>query len=187
MSENLFARTLPLPIRPIPETYWVIPGRMLAGEYPGVHFSAASTRRRLDAFLEARFNTFINLTCLGEMEDYEFLLREEAGYYASDIKCLRFAIGDYGLPEAEMMSAILDAIDTALDEERKVYLHCFGGIGRTGTVVGCYLVRHGYTGRQALRQLAEWWREVPKSVRQPCSPETARQADFVLRWQEIAG
>ena len=26
---------------------------------------------------------------------------------------------------------------------RKVYVHCWGGVGRTGTVVGCYLVRQG--------------------------------------------
>jgi hypothetical protein len=187
MSENLFARTLPLPMRPIPETYWIIPGRLLAGEYPGSAFAAETTRRRLDAFLEAGFNTFINLTCLDEMQDYELMLREEAGYYASDVKCLRFPIGDFGLPEPELMSAILDAIDAALDEERKVYVHCFGGIGRTGTVTGCYLVRHGYTGRQALQQLSEWWREVPKSVRHPRSPETAYQADFVLKWKDFAG
>lgn len=187
MFENPFTRTAPLPLRPMPETYWVIPGRLLAGEYPYSHFAPEATRQRLDAFLEAGFNTFINLTCRGELEDYEILLDEEAGYYSSAVECLRFAIGDFGLPEPELMSAILDAIDVALGQERKVYLHCLGGIGRTGTVVGCYLVRHGFTGRQALRQLAEWWREVPKSVRHPRSPETASQANFVLRWQEIVG
>ena len=31
-----------------------------------------------------------------------------------------------------------------------MYLHCWGGVGRTGTVVGCWLVRHGRTGDEAL-------------------------------------
>ncbi len=34
-----------------------------------------------------------------------------------------------------------------------MYLHCFDGIGRTGTVVGCYLVRQGMTGNEALEQI----------------------------------
>jgi protein-tyrosine phosphatase len=43
--------------------------------------------------------------------------------------------------EAEMIH-ILDTIDQALAEDRPVYVYCWGGHGRTGTVVGCYLRRH---------------------------------------------
>ena len=50
------------------------------------------------------------------------------------------------------MASILDAIDAALDGGKTVYVHCWGGVGRTGTVVGCWLVRHGKTGDEALRQ-----------------------------------
>ena len=46
------------------------------------------------------------------------------------------------------------------------------GIGRTGTTIGCYLVRHGLENKQALAQLATWWRAVPKSAYNPQSPET---------------
>ena len=51
------------------------------------------------------------------------------------------------------MNAVLDMLDTALQAGQAVYLHCWAGIGRTGTVVGCYLVRHGLTGEQALARL----------------------------------
>jgi protein-tyrosine phosphatase len=71
-----------------------------------------------------------------------------------------------------------------MEEGRKIYLHCWGGIGRTGTTVGCYLVRHGRTGEEALRQLAEWWKKVPKSRIHIHSPETHEQADFILKWNE---
>ena len=91
---------------------------------------------------------------------------------------------DVGLPTRAGMYAILDAIDAALAQERRVYLHCFGGVGRTGTVVGCYLVRHGHSGAQALQELVGWWREVPKSTRSPYSPETRQQEQFVLNWVE---
>ena len=53
------------------------------------------------------------------------------------------------------------AVDDALGEGRTVYVHCWGGIGRTGTVVGCWLVRHGLTGRGALDQIADWWLHGP--------------------------
>jgi hypothetical protein len=69
-----------------------------------------------------------------------------------------------------------------LQAGRKIYLHCWGGIGRTGTTVGCYLVRQGKSGAEALEQLAAWWRNVPKSRYFPRSPETDAQMDFVLHW-----
>jgi hypothetical protein len=61
-------------------------------------------------------------------------------------------------------------------------LHCWGGIGRTGTTVGCFLVRHGLEGNEALRQIAQWWQDVPKSRIHPHSPETLEQANFVRDW-----
>jgi hypothetical protein len=82
------------------------------------------------------------------------------------------------------MAGILSAIDSALAEGRNIYVHCWGGIGRTGTTVGCYLVRQGLTGEQALAQLAGLWKDVPKSSYFPRSPETDRQVKFVLNWDK---
>ena len=167
--------------RPIAESYWVEPGQFLAGEYPG-HFDSEQARRRLDALIEAGFDTFIDLTKQGEVYPYAKFLGKQAQVYRVNAQYYRFPIGDFGLPSAAQMKAILDQIDESLDSARKVYLHCWGGIGRTGTTVGCYLVRRGLDGEGALRQLAEWWQEVPKSRIHPRSPETREQVDFVLDW-----
>lgn len=169
------------PKRPIPEAYWVEAGRLLAGEYPG-QFSAEATRRRLDALLEAGFDTFIDLTRSDETFPYDRILLEEAALYQVEVVRHRFPIGDFGLPTPEIMKEILDTIDAALQNGRKIYLHCWGGIGRTGTTVGCYLVRRGMSGEEALRQLAEWWRTVPKSSIHPRSPETLDQVQFIRNW-----
>ena len=168
---------------PIPESYWVLPGRFLAGEYPG-HFDSEKVRRRVDAFLEAGFNTFIDLTAPNEQPPYESFLKEQARIYDVKVQHLRFSIGDFGLPTQAGMISTLNAIDFALNAKHKIYLHCWAGVGRTGTVVGCYLVRHGQTGPQALRQLAEWWHDVPKSRHLTRSPETDEQVQFILDWKE---
>ena len=88
------------------------------------------------------------------------------------------------VPSVEAMTSILDAIDGAMEAGRTVYVHCWGGIGRTGTVVGCWLVRRGDTGDEALDQIAEWWKHVEKSWRVPRSPQTHEQHEYVRRWAE---
>lgn len=172
--------------RPLRESYWVEPGRFLAGEYPG-HYDAEKARRRLDALIEAGIDTFIDLTKDNENVPYAKILAEEAEMYGIQVEYQRFSIGDFGLPTPKQMKTILDTIDGQLAMGRKVYLHCWGGIGRTGTTVGCYLVRRGLAGEEALRQLARWWREVPKSRIHPRSPETLEQEDFVLHWAGYEG
>jgi hypothetical protein len=160
----------------------VIPGQFLAGEYPGNAYSPERTRQRIAALLQAGFDTFIDLTGPGETVPYEPILRQEAEDDGMQIFYQRFAIADYGLPDRQQMQAILDYIDQAIANGRKIYLHCQGGIGRTGTTVGCYLVRHGLSGQQALEQLAARWLTVPKSAFYPHSPETFEQEEFVRQW-----
>lgn len=75
------------------------------------------------------------------------------------------------------MQMILDTLDSAMESGHTVYLHCHGGRGRTGTVVGCWLVRHGRTGEQALARIAELRGDHE-------SPETREQRAFVLNWKE---
>jgi hypothetical protein len=169
--------------RPLPESYWVIPGQFLAGEYPG-QYQEELTRKRLDALIEAGFDVFIDLTQPHENVPYAGVLRDEARIFEANVSRHAFPIEDFGLPAPGHMNSILDAIDDGLQAGRKIYLHCWGGIGRTGTTVGCFLVRHGRTGPEALEQLAAWWRGVPKSRYHPYSPETAQQRDFILRWAQ---
>lgn len=169
--------------RPVRESYWVEPRQFLAGEYPG-KLEEELTRQRLDAFIEAGFDTFIDLTQPNEMVPYKNILLEQAAVYSANVTHARFPIGDFGLPKPEQMNKILDKLEEDLGAGRKVYLHCWGGIGRTGTTVGCYLVRRGKTGEEALDQLSAWWRGVPKSQYHLQSPETQEQVNFIRTWAE---
>ena len=169
--------------RPIPDSYWVIPGHLLAGEYPGAprDFRARQKLRRL---FDAGIDFFLDLTEEGEgqLRPYAQLAEEEAVAFDTKVFHKRLPIPDLATPTQEQMVIILNVIDQAIDEGRKVYVHCWGGIGRTGTVVGCYLVRHGMNGREALRQIAEWRKGTPDGWRQ--SPETAAQCTMVENWSE---
>jgi len=168
--------------RPLPASYWVEPGRLLAGEYPG-HPQERILRQRLIAFLRAGFDTFIDLTRSGEREPYLPALLEEAALYGVEVTHQRFSIGDFATPHADQMNAILGNIQAALGAGRKVYLHCWAGVGRTGTAVGCYLVRQGMSGEGALARLAKIYNTSTQSLYYHRTPETGAQVQFVLNWK----
>ena len=171
--------------KPFPDSYWVLPGRFLAGGYPlsrpGDEYSI---RLRLGKLVEMGFNTFIDLTRAGEVTPYLSSLKEEAVRYGKEISYKNHPIQDKGLPTVEEMVQILDELDAALAERRKVYLHCLGGIGRTGTTVGCWLARHGLTGEAALARLNELYRASEQSRFFSRVPEMEGQILFILDWKE---
>jgi protein-tyrosine phosphatase len=171
--------------KPIPESYWVRPGYFLAGKYPVCNSPVQEIVRPCMArFLEAGFNTFLDLTQAGELSLYLPALQIEAARYGIAVDYQRFDFQDWGLPAHAQMVRLLDAIDSALAAGRKVYLHCWGGIGRTGMAVGCWLVRHGASGEQALIRLNELYNTSEQSRRFPKSPETQAQVKFILDWRE---
>ena len=170
--------------RPIPNSYWVIPSRMAAGEYPREKdpIDAAGKLRNL---LKTGISHFIDLTEAGELVPYAELAKVEAEHLGMNAGYERHPIVDVSVPRyPQQMSRVLDSIDAAMRDGKTVYVHCWGGVGRTGTVVGCWLVRHGRTGQEALSQIAEWWQGVEKVYRQPMSPETREQRKYVLDWTE---
>lgn len=164
---------------PIPDAYWVEPGRLLAGEYPGAK-TEAEARRKLRRFLDAGIAFFLDLTEEGELPPYAALLQEEASWRGVTVTCCRMPIPDLGVPTPTYVTLILDAMDSALAAGVRVYVHCWGGIGRTGTVVGCYLVRRGMTGAQALKEIARLRQGTPDAWR--VSPETPEQQERVRNW-----
>ena len=163
------------------ETYWVIPGKLLAGEYPGVRkFYNSQLARNLDYLLEQKASYFLDLTEPGELPPYREALFQEAGRLGCQVEYNRFPIPDYGVPSHAQMTGLISMLDAALQAGQVAYVHCWGGIGRTGTLVGCYLVQQGLTGKQALARLAELRAGLSSAWRR--SPESNEQWQMVLEW-----
>jgi hypothetical protein len=171
------------PARPIPESYWVLPGRLLAGEYPGARDQGVA-QRKVQRLLQAGITCFIDLTepNEGQLRPYWPHVLAAMSEGSVQMEHQRWPIRDMGVPAHAHMIGILQAIDQALVRNHIVYLHCWGGIGRTGTVVACYLIQHGLAGGSALGRLALLRQGTPDSHRR--SPETDEQRAFVLSWEE---
>lgn len=165
--------------RPIPHSHWVVPGRLLAGEYPiGADYSEA--RSRLANFKEAGINHFVNLTEAGEYPAYRHLLPVFTKY-------LSCPIIDSSVPSSPtVLKKLLAEIRAAVLAKRSVYVHCRAGIGRTNLVVGCYLAEELGDGKRALRAINELWLANERSRSWPTVPQTTEQADYVRAWPSLA-
>ena len=80
------------------------------------------------------------------------------------------------------MTTILDAIDSSLDAGEPVYVHCWGGVGRTGTAIGCWLLRHGLAEPSNVLDVLTHLRKQDQERRHRMSPETGEQQRFVKQW-----
>ncbi|MBF0236653.1 MAG: dual specificity protein phosphatase family protein [SAR324 cluster bacterium] len=174
---------------PIRNSYWVIPGKFIAGEYPRSQdvrnyeeypYSMKSmiSMEKLTGLVESGVTCFMDLTDPEEHESYAESLYE---FNNRELVYQRFPIVDGYIPGKAQMRNILDAIQYNLNENRKIYLHCWGGIGRTGTVVGCWLAEQSGDGFAGLLALKEMWLTCPKSVRRQ-SPENFVQEHYIVKW-----
>ena len=179
-----YASTRPTTTRPPRRTTPTgsTPGRLLAGPYPGAKYGVEANGKLHD-FLELGVTCFIDLTEEDEgLRALRRLLRKLAARRGIDVTHLRMAIRDIDVAPAWRMRAIQDAITHALDAGEVVYVHCWGGVGRTGTVIGCHLVEHAaHTGQEALATLKHLRRATQRAHR--TSPETSPQRAMVRAWQ----
>jgi protein-tyrosine phosphatase len=171
---------MPVPlIKPIPELYVVQPDQLLAGNYPNT-FGEEGGRAKLRHLLEGGVTFFVDLTEEGELEPYTSLLEKEASVLGITVEHRRMPIPDFDVPTVTEMEETLDTIDAALAAGHVVYVHCHFGLGRTGTVAGCYLVRHGIDGEQALQELTRLRQGT--RFQGMSSPVTHQQRQMVRDW-----
>jgi protein-tyrosine phosphatase len=173
---------------PFPRSYWVAPG-LMAGCYPGAD-NEEETQSKLKGLLDAGIRRVINLMAPDETNrdekpfaSYENQMRTLADTMGITVTFNRMPIQDMSIPTEAHMVRILDLIDRNIRNDQPVYIHCWGGRGRTGTVVGCYLIRHGYASGQKAIDLIEGLRRETEDYYK-ASPETSEQIAMILGWGE---
>lgn len=183
LGENLFNKIRQYPA-PFPRSYWVIPGKFLAGCYPGDK-NPVKARLKLEGLIDSGIRCIINLMQEDEtdhdhkpFESYNPLLNEIAGTKGVKVFCARWPVRDTSVPKRKIMQSILDKIDDEIKIGRPVYVHCWGGRGRTGTVVGCHLARQG--DKDPLGTIKELRANDPTATYP--SPETDKQREMVRSW-----
>lgn len=168
--------------------YQVQPG-LFAGEYPG-NRSPQVAETRLRELLERGIVTFIDLTTRADADlgllPYEPHLAELEIAVPGEIRRRSFEIPDMGIPSSpDVMRGVLDLIRTEISAGRTCYIHCWGGIGRTGTVVACWLKESGMSAENALvrvQSLYESHMDERKRARYPRSPQQSVQLQYVREW-----
>lgn len=146
---------------------WIAQGRLLAGRHPCA-WSVDDAGKDVDALLRAGVTLFVDLTEPGELEPYDQFVRNGARH-------VRVPVRDFTSPSESQVLAALDLIDAELAAGGVAYVHCWAGCGRTGVVVGCWLVRHGSDPKAALATIAE--------TRGLGCPQTLEQRLRVLAWR----
>lgn len=155
---------------------------LLAGAYSG-DLSSHVRAAKVAAFREIGLTHVISFM---EADELDHSGRPFAPYApefeALGVAVQRHPIRDVTAPSVALVTEILDDIDDALLHNGVVYVHCWGGRGRTGTIIGCWMVRHGWVAPDdAVAELA--------LLRSGCvdarirAPDTSDQVARVTGWR----
>ena len=105
----------------------------------------------------------------------------------TEIHHLRFPIRDVSVPEnVSSVKELIGQIQGILEEDKrnKVYIHCWGGVGRTGVIVGCLLShQHDFDYEKTMDALKKAFSDCPKSAYRE-TPETKEQREFIEKYAE---
>ncbi len=170
----------------LPQHYPIEPGTLFGGEYPGDR-NPEVARAKILSLVEIGVRTFIDLTSPNDhMEPYEGILAELNAETGKLLRRISLPVPDMSVPDArEVMNAIMDAVRASITSGPAVYIHCWGGIGRTGTAVGCWLREGGLGPEEALERVQHLYvtyMSQSKIYRHPESPQTRDQRDYIRDW-----
>jgi hypothetical protein len=165
------------------ERFYQVNTHLYAGVYPGDQ-KPRVRKQKLTWLLDRGVDRFINLMTMNErpaMVDYQETLFALAAKRKLQVVVQRFHISDMAVPTRKKMVKILDAIDQHIGYGHTVYVHCLGGYGRTGTVIGCWLARHSIAHGTDVLEYLDYLRMSDPTGQ--ASPQTPQQVSMVVRWQ----
>lgn len=169
-------------------SHYPVQPALFAGEYPG-HEDPRVARVRLQELAALGIRTYVDLTteedrALGLLP-YDDHFEDLPGPALPERHS--FAIPDMGIPsDPSVMRGALDLLHREVAAGRSCYVHCWGGIGRTGTVIACWLRENGWDAEAALAEVQRLYSQhmdPAKQARYPRSPQQASQIRYVKEWR----
>ncbi len=105
-------------------------------------------------------------------------IREEplADNWIKDVNYLHVMSNDMGVPEFNDLTHAVDFIHRRITNNEPVLVHCLAGMGRTGVVLACYLVKYqNMSADEATQKIRE---ERPGSV------QSYPQEEIIFRFEK---
>jgi atypical dual specificity phosphatase len=136
---------------------WLFPGRLLACAYPWGTDGLAR-------LAECGISVVVNL---------HERAHEPARLARSGLTEVHLPVPDFTAPTLDQINHGVQTIRRALAADQRVAVHCAAGLGRTGTLLACYLVSIGLTPDAAIDRV--------RAVR-PGSVETAEQEAVIAQF-----
>ncbi len=144
-----------LPIDGLRSAHWIIEDRLLAMAYP--------TDREIERLAELGITTIVAL--FETPPDTSAAMRRGLRY-------IHLPYEDMTPPSPELIREFVGLMEGAFASGEKVAVHCMAGLGRTGTLIACYLVHTGSGPAEAIEYVRG---------RRPGAIQTAEQERAVAR------
>lgn len=116
------------------------------------------------------------LSLLTPDEERDLDLRDEAAETKRlGLEYFSFSIPDRQVPQSEAkLGKELERVNNTLSAGRNVLVHCRQGVGRTGLVAACLLIKNGMSPGSAV--------DVVSTARGVAIPDTTEQRDWIERY-----
>ena len=112
----------------MPERFsWIVENSIAGMERPGLFYPIEE---------DLKFLKSLNIDFIVNLQEKEHFIEHE-GFTVKNI-----AIDDFGPPEYEDFVEFINFVKPNLDNDKRIVVHCYAGMGRTNLMLASYLMHH---------------------------------------------